>query len=149
MNAARSTPINTTAPSAIASRAQLLASRGATQPKVVADFINATSPGAGPVTYEAGRDFASNAGRLSGQDSAAMNGPMGRQVKLLSQALNTANEDAANQAGVGDQYRAAMKEYRQAQTLKSGFKTAAKVGGSIIGLGAAGDLARKYLIGNP
>ena len=102
-----------------------------------------------PITYEAGRDFASNAGRLSAQDSAAMNGPMGRQVKLLASALDTANREAAVKAGLGDKYDAAMKEYRQANQLKTGLKTAAKVGGSVLGLGVAGNLARKYLIGEP
>ena len=150
MNAARNQPLNIGPAGDVALRAQELASRGATQPKVVSDFTRAaTAPTAPLITYEAGRDFAANAGRLSAQDKLASNPPMQRQVSLLARALDTANEDAANRAGVGDQYRAAMKEYRQAQQLKSGVKTAAKVGGTALGLGMAGNLARKYLIGEP
>ena len=161
MNSARDEPINTGPASVVANRALALKSRGGTAPKVVTDFEAATAPvrpsprfiGPGtappPVTYEAGRDFASNAGRLSTTEAEAMKGDMGRQVKLLASALNDANRDAAVRAGVGDQYDAAMKEYRQASQLKTGLKTAAKVGGSVLGLGAAGNLARKYLVGEP
>lgn len=154
MSGARNEPINTAPARTITDRALTLASRGGTAPKVVGDFDRATTPAAPgsappPITYEAGRDFASNAGKLSTTESQAMKGDMGRQVKLLSQALNDANRDAAARVGLGSQYDAAMKEYRQANQIQSGVKTAAKIAVPMLGLGMAGQLARKYLVGEP
>ncbi len=111
-------------------------------------------PGASPVptgptqalTYEGGRKFATNAGALAVSEGNRMNKPMERQVALLSKALATANEAAAESAGVGNEYRQAMTEYRRAQQMKSGIKTAAKFGvPAVVGGGAASYYAKKAL----
>jgi hypothetical protein len=135
MAAAANEPINVGPAGDAALRAQQLADAGATRPKIVGNFLKAvTDPNAPPMTYAEGRDFASNAGRLSATERQAANPPMQRQVSILARALNDANEEAANRAGVGNEYRAAMAEYRKAQQLKS----AAQIGGKIIGGGLLG-----------
>lgn len=150
MKAAGPNPIDTTEARQIAARATQLGTRGASVPKVVKDFTKATaitpvgSPG--EVSYAAGRDFSSNAGKLSAAEAMKTKGDMGRQVTLLARALNDANEGAAESAGVGDQYRAAMKEYRQIQQLKSAGKFAAKKAiPTIAGGGLVYEIAKKYM----
>ena len=122
MGQARNVPVDTTAADTVAARAQELSNRGTTLPKVFSDYIK--NP---PATYEAGRDFASNAGRLSVEQAASLNPTMGRQVALFADALKTANREAAAKGGMGDLYDSAMKEYHQASTLSE-----------------AGDVLKKY-----
>jgi len=141
MAAAKDQPIDTAPAGDIALRAQELADRGATLPKVVKTFLKrSTDPNAPPVTYEEGRDFASNAGRLSARDSMKANPAMGRQVGLL--ALDTANAEAAAKVGMGEEYQQAMKEYRSASQMKAGLKTAGKV--AIPGLLGTGIAYKAY-----
>lgn len=127
MNAAKDAPIDTSSAEDILSRAQELRQRGSTMPKVLNDFAKNRTAATGdfmgvpvtdPMTYEVGRDFASNAGRLSARETMAANPQMQRQVAQFSNAMKTANRDAAASVGMGDLYDSAMKEYRQAKTLQ-------------------------------
>lgn len=151
LQTAKDVPINTTDAANVVTRAQELASRGSALPKVMKDFAKTTAlPKSGvgplqPVNYGEGRDFASNAGRLSIAERMNTNGDMGRQVKLLAKSLNDANEDAADRAGVGDAYRSAMKEYRQAKQLKMAGAVAGTAAVGAMKLGAATELAKKVL----
>ena len=146
MRGAGTIPINTAEAGDIALRAKEMGDRGATVPKVISRFVKAaTDPGATPITYEVGRDFASNAGRLSAQERMKANPAMSRQVAMLAKSLNTANEAAAEQAGLGEVYRAAMKEYRQAQQMKEAATTVGKGALAAIGGGAALTIAKKLL----
>lgn len=124
-------------------RIQEMAGRGGSQPKVVRDFVTrATAPNAKPLTYSELRDFASNASRLSADEAGRLTPAMKREMGAFAQSLNKANEGAAEAAGVGDKYRAAMNEYRNAARLndfKQGVKDVAKsqaiktVGGGLLG----------------
>ena len=119
MGAARSTPIDVSKAGDIALRAHEFAGRGATLPKVFRDFTRAaTMPDAPPIDYQAGRDFASNAGRLSAEENLRMAPTMKRQVALFAKAMDEANEGAATQAGQGPLYGKAMREYRNAKRLE-------------------------------
>lgn len=131
---ANAVPVNTAAADAIVARAQELRSRGSTLPKVLNDFIKARKEGAPDVTYEAGRDFSSNAGALSTRETTAMNAKMQRQVAQFSNAMKEANREAAVKVGMGDMYDSAMKEFRQAKTIKQTGKVLAKWG--VAGIGA-------------
>ena len=131
MSKAKDVPIDTSTASDILARAQELRQRGATMPKVMNDFAKAQKPDAlgnpaAPLTYEAGRDFASNAGRLSARESMAANPQMQRQVAMFSQAMKEANRGAAESVGMGDLYDSAMKEYRQAKTISEAADTIKK-----------------------
>jgi hypothetical protein len=138
MAAAKDQPINLAAPGDVALRAQEFAGHGATMPKVFRDFLRtSTDPEAPPMDYETGRDFASNAGHLSAQDNLTMTGTMKAQVAKFAKAMSYANEEAADRAGVGDDYRAAMKEYRQAKQIQA-VKDAVKGGAKYVVLGGAG-----------
>ncbi len=119
MTAAKDVPIDTTKAEEILARAKELRSRGSTLPKVMNDFAKNRAAG-GPMTYEAGRDFASNAGALSTREITAMNAKMQRQVAQFSMAMKESNRAAAEQVGMGKLYDSAMKEYRQAKTIKEG-----------------------------
>lgn len=136
MQGARNVPINTaTEVEPIVQRAATLSQRGANAPKIVGDLNKAIQ--AGPVNYEAGRDFASNAGRLSIMDRMSTSPTMKAQVKMLAGALDSANREAAVSAGLGPQYDAAMTEYRHAKQLGNV--------GKIVG-GAAALYAAKQLV---
>jgi hypothetical protein len=146
MSAAKDVPVDLTAASHPALRAQELRESGASMPGVVNKFLQrTTAPGSNPLTYEQARDFASNAGRLSADESSRMIPPMKAQVSRLSQALNDANAKAAESAGVGPQYQSAMTEYRRAKALQDAGQSALKfgkkaapyvVGGGILGAAA-------------
>lgn len=154
MRAAGSVPIDLTEPGNIALRANEFAGRGTTLPKVFRDFTNAaTKPGAAPLTYREGRDFASNAGRLSAQENLTMTPTMKRQVAAFSRAMDQANADAATRAGVGPLYTDAMREYRNAARLRSATATAKDIAkttagkAALVGLGGgAGYYAARKLI---
>jgi hypothetical protein len=141
MQGAGHAPIDTSKITPIVSRGLELGDRGASVPKVVSDFANHPQP----VTYQAGRDFASNAGRLSATEAQAANPAMARQVALLAKALDEANEGAAQSAGLGNEYRLAMTEYRRAMQMRNAGKTAVKVGLGMAGTGLAAKLAREAL----
>lgn len=153
MGKAGNEPIDTTGIRPVVTRAQELGITGSSKPKVINDYIRMTrtplTPGAEgptlPLNYKQGRDFASSSGRLSAGEALQTNPPMRAQVTRMNIALNSANEAAADRAGVGDEYRAAMKEYRQAAQLKSGLKTGAKVAVGALGAGTAGYLADRAL----
>lgn len=133
--AANDVPIDPREAYGIAQRAMELGSHGGTPPKVVTDFVKQADPQLPPMTYGDARDFASNASRLSATEKMSVNGEMGHQVKALAKALGTANEAAAEQAGVGDEYRAAMSEYRSAMKLKEFGKKAGQIA---VGTGISG-----------
>jgi hypothetical protein len=119
MGAAGDQPVATGPAGDIALRAHEISSHGATLPKIFRDFLReTTTPGKPPLTYEPARDFASNAGRLSAQESLNANPVMKRQVALFSKALDEANAAAAENAGQGPLYKNAMREYRNAKRIE-------------------------------
>ncbi len=145
MNAAKDVPIDTTAAKEVLAKAQALRERGSVLPKVMNDFAKATNPielggvAVNPsITYEAGRDFASNAGALSQRETTAMNAKMQRQVAQFGTALKDANREAAVKVGMGDLYDSAMKEYRQAKTLGDAAEVLKKWGVRALAVAAAG-----------
>lgn len=124
MGAAKDVPLNLGTADDAAIRALELAGkgsmpgRGSSLPKVVSDYIRQRQA-APEMTYEVGRDFATNAGALSATEKLNTNPVMKAQVSKLADALKTANREAAVKAGVGDLYDSAMKEYRQAMALQN------------------------------
>lgn len=139
MQAARRVPLDLAKASEPAIEAHNLSEAGATMPKIMNRFLQrTTSPGSEPLTYEQGRRFASNAGRLSTQESLSSNPMMQRQVSALARALGDANEKAAEQAGVGALYRDAMTEYRHGMALRGAKDTAVAL---------AKSTAAKYVLG--
>ena len=145
MQGARNIPVNTAESGNVALRAQELAGRGASMPKVARDFLKrASEPGAPPINYEEGRDFASNAGRLSQREAMKANPAMGRQVTMLARALDNANREALPEE-LKPVYDSAMKEYRQSQQLKTVGKVAGKAALGALGAGGTYELARKAL----
>lgn len=144
MGAAKGLPINEIPVAQQAMRIKEFASHGATMPKAVNDFLRYVSnPNQGQMTYETGRDFLVNLGRLSVSERMAMNPPMQREVAIMTGNLAKSVADAANAAGKGQVYAQAMKEYGQAKQLQSvydAFLAGAKKGAlpAAIAGGAAG-----------
>ena len=139
--AANQIPLDTTAAGKAITRASELRERGSTLPKVMRDFVKASETGKPPITYEIGRDFASNAGALSKREATALNAKMHRQVAEFAHAMKTANREAAAKAGMEKLYDAAMKEYRQASNIKEAGEIIKKWGVRALfaaGLGSAG-----------
>lgn len=117
MGQAANEPLDTSAADAVAARASELKSRGSSLPKVLNDYLKNRRAATDPMTYRVGRDFASNAGAVSAREATRMNAPMQAQVVKFSQAMKTANREAAARAGVGDLYDEAMREYAKAANL--------------------------------
>lgn len=149
MSAARDVPIDLSATEPIIQRAQELAQRGSSAaPKVLRDFIKNRKSGnfmsqpvaAEPMSYEVGRDFASNAGRVSADEASRMADSMRAQVSKFAKAMKDANREAASSVGMEDLYDQAMKEYRQAKTIEEAGavikKFATKAAITAAGLGA-------------
>lgn len=138
--AAKSTPIDTSAARAIAEEAKKFGDAGASgPPKVLNRFLARTAGNSpmdpqSPVFYPEARKFAENAGRLSVAETLETNPQMQRLVGKFSDALRTANRDAAAQVGMADQYDQAMKTY-------------AGAAGREKMLANLGDVAKKFAIG--
>lgn len=129
MDAAKSTPINTDEAAQIAMRAKQLSDSGTTLPKVFSDFINKYPADAvAPMTYDIGRDFASNSGDLGFGEKQLVNKKMGRLVKQFGRAMDTANQGAADTAGVGDLNAEGISEYAAAARRKALLDTLRKYG---------------------
>ena len=150
MAAAKDVPLQLGEVDDIALRARELAGqgvktpgRGSTLPKVFSDYIKHREQNI-PMTYEIGRDFAKTAGRISASEKMAATGEMEAVLAKFSNALKTANRDAAAKVGMGEMYDAAMKEYRLAATvadkadiIKKWARNAA-IAGALGGSGVAG-----------
>lgn len=122
MGAAKDIPIDVSAPGDAALRIYQLSERGGTMPKVVRDFLKrATDPAKPAIAYQEARDFASNISRLSADEFGRLTPVMANEVHKLRIALNKSVEMAARQAGKGDDYLAAMKEYAQAAKAYKAF----------------------------
>lgn len=151
MGAAKDVPIDLTNADEAIARAKELRQRGSTLPKVLNDYIKNRAAGAvnmpNPMTYEVGRDFASNAGALSIRETTAMNAKMQRQVAEFADAMKTANREAAAKVGMGELYDQAMKEYHQAKNLIAAGKIVKKGAVEAILGGTALALAKKYVLG--
>ncbi len=116
MASAKNIPLDLTDANAIIDRSVEINSRGGSPvPKVMKDLRAAQ--GKGPVTFEAGKDFASGASTLSIEEQAAIKGQMKAQVAKFAKSLREANRAAAEQVGMGDLYSQAIREYSRASTL--------------------------------
>ena len=138
MRSAEHVPVDIAKSGDVALRIQQLAERGGSMPKVVRDFLKrATDPAKGDLTYGEARDFLSNISRLSADEFKRLTSVVRREVGGLREALNEAVHRAASQVGKGDEYLAAMREYRRAARGREMKDTAVKYGVRT-GLGALG-----------
>ncbi len=148
-------PIRTTAVEDVVSRAKELKATGSTMPKVMSDTarlldkpLATTLKGEPYIPYEQARDLQSSAGRLSVTEKLATNPQMQAQIGKLAQALKDANREVAEKIGMGDQFDAAMKEYRQAMQIRNAADMLKKHGVKIAmtagGLGIAGEIIKKH-----
>lgn len=143
LQAAKDIPVDLTAASKPALRAMELQQAGSTPPRAMSRFIQrTTAPDSAPLTYKESRDFSSNLGRLSADENIRMTPPMQKQVSDLAAALNDANYEAAQKAGVGDLYLSATKEYKQALKMRglldSSIDVAKKIAAKTLITGAGG-----------
>lgn len=124
MGAARNVPVDTEAPGKVALRIQELAERGGSMPKAVRDFLRrVTDPDKGNLTYEEARDFASNISRLSADEQRRLAPVVRRELGEMRVVLNEAVAQAAQKAGKGAEYKAAMREYAQAMRMRDVSET--------------------------
>jgi len=97
-----------------------------------------------PMTFPEARDYQASLSDLSSSDKLAMNGRVRGGVAQLNKALFQDIQDAAEGAGRGEDYAKAMKEYRQASTLKDVATKAAKFGAGAAATGAGLGLAHRF-----
>lgn len=160
MSKAKDVPLDTSEAQSAVERAQELRTRGSSMPKVLNDFAKNRKAATGdfmgvevtdPMSYEVGRDFASNAGALSTREVTAMNAKMQAQVAKFAKAMKDANRQAAESVGMGDLYDQAMKEYRQAANLQEASvvarKWAIRAGLGVLGIEGAKRLGVLHLLG--
>ncbi len=126
MAVAKDIPVDVEAPGRVALKVMDLAERGGgSLPQPVRQFANwITNPKKGEMTYETARDFASGISRLSVNEFSRMSPSVAREVAGLRVTLNEAVAKAAQQAGKGEEYASAMKEYARAMKLKDAIDTA-------------------------
>jgi hypothetical protein len=109
--------------------------RGGTLPAAVNKLLQ-RSQSPIEMTFPEARDYQSSLSDLSATDKMAMGGRVSGGLKQLSKALYSDIQDAADQAGRGDDYAQGMKEYRQGSGLKDSAKAAGKL--ALKGAGAYG-----------
>lgn len=135
MKKAKDVPLKTTSADEAVARAQELRTRGSSMPKVLNDYVKNRKAATGdfmgtqvadPMTYEVGRDFASNSGAVSAKEATRINAQMKAQVSKFATAMKTANREAAASVGMGDVYDQAMVEYRRAANVEEAAKVVKK-----------------------
>jgi hypothetical protein len=109
--------------------------RGGTLPAAVNKLLQ-RSQSPIEMTFPEARDYQSSLSDLSATDKMAMGGRVSGSLKQLSKALYSDIQDAAEQAGRGEDYTQGMKEYRQGSGLKDSAKAAGKL--ALKGAGAYG-----------
>jgi hypothetical protein len=125
MGAAKSLPVDISAPGNVALRIQELADRGASMPMAVRKFLlRVTDPQKTVPNYEEMRDFASNISRLSADEMGRLTPVVGREVANLRVTLNKAIANTAAQAGKGKEYAEAMSDYARAMKIRGVFDAA-------------------------
>lgn len=147
MAAAKDQPVDFSRSMPHLERTQQLAAAGAS-PLRPADLLYNRINTVNPVPYGEARDFASNLSRMSAADKMATNPQMAREASLLSRSLNQDIGDAADKAGVGDDYRNAMSTYRSAarnsEMAKTAGKMALKAGKYALPAGAAAEAIKHF-----
>jgi hypothetical protein len=140
MGAAKNVVVDVQEIGDVSLRINQLAERGGSMPMAVRKILNRmTDPNKAPMAYEESRDFASNISRLSKNDYGRMTPIVAREVAKLSAALNQANAKAAQAAGKGAEYKAAMREYARAMRIQEAISaTLTGVKKAVPWMGAAG-----------
>jgi len=148
---AKNVPLDTAAADDIALRAYELGGgpktpgRGSSLPKIFKDYIKTREQsGARPMTYDVGRDFAKNAGRLSFKEAQKL-GPAAKSemtslAAQFSKAMKSSTQDAATTAGVGKLHSEAMTEYARAMKAREAVRFGLK---AALGVGAGGYAMKK------
>lgn len=119
-SAVGSAPVDVSRPAAISQQVIApggLGKTGSTVPKIIRDMA-ARGKTTTDIPFDESRQFQSRAGYLSSEERMATDRAMKGKVKQLASALAEGNEDAANNAGVGDLYRSAINEYRRAMKIQ-------------------------------
>ena len=94
-----------------------------------------------PMTFPEARDYQASLSDLSRSDKLAMNGRVRGALSQLNKGLYQDLRDSASQAGQGDVFDSAMRQYRQASRINNTAKNVAKYGAAAaIGGGALNKL---------
>lgn len=134
-------PIDLKATVAPLQRATEIGVRGGTLPKPISDLL-ARSQSPIPMTFPEARDYQMALTDLSRSDIESLTPRMKAQVAQVNQALFQDIYNASNQKGLGPDYAAAMKEFRQASQIKDAATTLAK---KAIPAAVGGGIAAHYL----
>lgn len=143
MQAVGSRPVDIGEAGNVALKAQELASRGGSMPKVIRDFVRrATDPTQGPMSYQEARDFYSNATRLSADEFNRLTPVMRAKVSEFTAALGRGISRTAEQGGQGERLSQAMSQYRYGAQGQKAVNAAIKYGGTAL----LGDVLARALI---
>lgn len=121
-------------------RATEIGVRGSALPKAVGDLLT-RSQSPIDMTFPEARDYQGSLSDLSMSDRLAMNGRMRGAVKQLNKNFFSDIQDAAGQAGRGEDYAKAMNDYRNASRLRN----AAKIAIPAAAVAAGGGKIARYL----
>lgn len=131
-------PLDVNATGDAAIEAQRLAQSGGRMPKVVNDFLRrVTDPAKPPLNFAEGRDFYSNATRLSADEFNKLTPVMKLQVGRFTAALQDALTSSAGTVGQANNYTGAVSEFHNAMRLQRAGKVAKGAAVSAAGLGTA------------
>lgn len=148
-------PVDVSSSRSIAQRIRELGRSGASQPKVIRDFLRRVEdPNAAPLTYNEARDFYTNATSLSAKEKIGTSKVVAREVKQFARELKSSTAETAGQVGMREEFMDAMSEYRAASSRAAQEKALLKVfslslkaslvaGGAKLGWDAVGALSSK------
>ncbi len=124
MSAAKDVPLDVAGPGNAALEIQQLGSRGGTTPRAVTQFMRRiTDPAQSPMTYQEGRDWASNISRLSADEYNRLTPVIKKAMGNFRTELSGSLRGAADTVGQGEAYQNAMKEYAQAKQIQDVLST--------------------------
>ncbi len=126
-NQLANTPVNIESARPYANRAKELADARFYRPGAAEEVSARLAPGAPPSTFRQTTDLGMNLGELSASDKQAIKGPMSGQIKKLAGALSESNQATAEAAGLGKEYKQAMREYSIAKNIGNAKDIATKL----------------------
>lgn len=126
---------------------------GGTIPKVITDFLDRVGPSVrqpagvapSPLTYEEARILQSNASTPSAQEQMALKGRLKYLIPQFAKSLAEDVQNGANQAGIGAEHAAGMKEYALASSRNRTLVKAGTLAAKGAGVGATAYGAKEII----
>lgn len=126
---------------------------GGKVPKVISDFLERVGPSTkipaeappNPLTYDEARILQSNASTLSANEKMDLKGQLRYLIPQFAKSFGRDVQNAADQAGIGTEHAAGMREYGMASARNRALVKAAKIGAAGAGIYGAEQVAKRAI----